>query len=205
VVFLPSKQNAEIPVPNRFFAVAENGELKIRGLECRRHDTPPVVVRMQQEALDILAEARDFETYCAKLEEARALLARYLARLENGTLPIEELVISRRISRQPDAYKHASAIAIAARQLDRSGVKLRAGETIEYVITAAESKFADDRVRAFTLWEGWRGYDVAAYRAALLEAFKPLEQFAAPANAPLLIQKYSAKVGSQKTIFACVG
>jgi hypothetical protein len=48
VVFLPSKQHAEIAVPNRFFAVAEDGELKIRGLECRRHDTPPLVARMQK-------------------------------------------------------------------------------------------------------------------------------------------------------------
>ncbi len=173
VVFLPSKQNAEIPVPNRFFCVSEEGKLKVRGLECRRHDTPPVVVHMQQEALAIVSEARDRKSYSRKLEEARSVLARYLARLEDGSLPIEELVISRRLSRPPDAYRQASATAIAARQLDRSGVKLRAGETIEYIITAAEAKLPDDRVRAFTLWEGWRGYDVAAYQAALRDAFKP--------------------------------
>ena len=47
VVFLPSKQYADVPVPNRFFAVGEDGELKVRGLECRRHDTPPLLARMQ--------------------------------------------------------------------------------------------------------------------------------------------------------------
>ena len=63
VVFLPSRQFADVPVPNRFFAVAEDGTLKVRGLELRRHDTPPLVARMQQEALEILAEARDFAGY----------------------------------------------------------------------------------------------------------------------------------------------
>src|SRR6202043_2838315 len=49
VVFLPSRQFEDVPVPNRFFAVAEDGALKVRGLELRRHDTPPLVARMQQE------------------------------------------------------------------------------------------------------------------------------------------------------------
>jgi DNA polymerase elongation subunit (family B) len=182
VVFLPSKQNAEIPVPNRFFAVAEGGALKIRGLECRRHDTPPLVARMQQEVLQILTEARDAETYPGKLEEARRVLDRYLARVEDGSVAVEELVISKRLSRLPSAYRQASQVAIAAQQLDRSGVRLRPGEIIEYVITRADSRLPDDRVRAFTLWEGWRGYDAAAYRAALLDAFHPFESFAPTAD-----------------------
>jgi len=33
VVFLP-RAYADVPVPNRFFAVGEDGELKVRGLEC---------------------------------------------------------------------------------------------------------------------------------------------------------------------------
>ncbi len=178
VVFLPSKQNAEIPVPNRFFAVAEGGALKIRGLECRRHDTPPLVARMQQEVLQILAEAHDAQTYAGKLEEARQALERHLARVEDGSVAVEELVISKRLSRLPSDYRQASQTAIAARQLERSGVRLRAGETIQYLVTCADARLADDRVRAFTLWEGWRGYDAIAYRAALLEAFQPFELFA---------------------------
>ncbi len=178
VVFLPSRQSSEVPVPNRFFCVPEEGEPKIRGLECRRHDTPPIVARMQREALAILAEAYDFESYCQKLEEAHEVLERYLARVKDGSVNVEELVISRRLTRSPGAYKHASATAVAAKQLDRSGVVLRPGETIEYIITDADSNLVDDRVRAFTLWEGWRGYDVSEYQRALREAFEPLEHFA---------------------------
>jgi DNA polymerase elongation subunit (family B) len=164
-------------VPNRFFCVSEEGELKVRGLECRRHDTPPLVAQMQREVLAILAEARDFATYCDKLHEARKVYERYVARLVDGNVAPEELVIRKRLSKAPSQYQKNSSIAIAARQLDRAGVKLRPGESIEFLITDADSTLTDDRVRAWTLWEGWRGYDVAAYRQALAKAFEPAAHF----------------------------
>jgi DNA polymerase-2 len=176
-VFLPSKQSAEIPVPNRFFCVSDEGELKVRGLECRRHDTPPFVTRMQREVLAILAEARDFATYCDKLREAREVYERYQERLRDGSVAAEELVIRKRLTKAPGNYQKNSSTAIAARQLDRAGVKLRPGENIEFIITDARSSLVDDRVRAWTLWEGWRGYDVEAYGKALAKAFEPVAHF----------------------------
>jgi DNA polymerase-2 len=176
-VFLPSRQSAEIPVPNRFFCVSDEGELKVRGLECRRHDTPPFVTRMQREVLEILAEARDFAGYCDKLHEAREVYERYQERLRDGTVPAEELVIRKRLTKAPESYQKNSSTAIAARQLDRAGVKLRPGENIEFIITDARSSLIDDRVRAWTLWEGWRGYDVEAYGKALKKAFEPAAHF----------------------------
>ena len=178
VVFLPSKQSPEIPVPNRFFCVPEEGEVKVRGLECRKHDTPLLVARMQREALEVLAEAHDFESYGRKLLEAREVLARYLAQLEAGNVNLEELVINRRLTRSPGDYRQASSTAIAAKQLERSGVKLRPGETLQYIITGAEAELPDDRVRAWTLWEGWHGYDVKNYQKALRDAFEAFEHFA---------------------------
>lgn len=179
VVFLPSKQDAEIPVPNRFFAVADNGDTKIRGLECRRQDTPPLVAKMQREVISILSEAHDFETYCSKLCEAREVYERYLARLMDGSAAPEELIIRKRLTRAAADYKQNNATAIAARQLDRAGVNLRPGEPIDFIITDSDSTLPDDRVRAWTVWEGWRGYDVEAYREALEKAFEPFSHFAA--------------------------
>jgi DNA polymerase-2 len=173
VVFLPSKQYAEVPVPNRFFAVAEDGELKVRGLECRRHDTPPLLKNMQHEVLAILAEAHDFSSYVQKIEAARTVLADYEERLASGDVEISELVVSKRITREPREYQKAGVTAIAAQQLFGSGVKLRPGQTIEYVITNSESSVPNDRIRAFALWEGWFGYDRKKYAAMLREAFEP--------------------------------
>jgi DNA polymerase II len=173
VVFLPSRQYADVPVPNRFFAVAEDGELKVRGLECRRHDTPPLLKRMQHQVLAILAEAHDFESYLHKIEAARLILATYAERIASGDVDIPELVISKRITREPRDYQKAGVTAIAAQQLFGSGVKLRPGQTVEYIITDSESAVPNDRVRAFALWEGWFGYDRKKYDAMLREAFEP--------------------------------
>src|SRR5208282_6667956 len=90
---------------------------------------------------------------------------------------LEELVINRRLTRSPHDYKQASATAIAAKQLERAGVKLRPGETLQYIITDAQAELPDDRVRAWTLWEGWHGYDVKKYQEALREAFEAFEHF----------------------------
>jgi DNA polymerase-2 len=173
VVFLPSKRYADVPVPNRFFAVGEDGELKVRGLECRRHDTPPLLKRMQHEVLAILAEAHDFESYVHKIDAARMVLADYQERLVSGDVDIRELIVSKRITREPRDYQKAGVTAIAAQQLFGSGVKLRPGQTVEYVITDSESVVPNDRVRAFALWEGWFGYDRKKYAAMLRDAFEP--------------------------------
>jgi DNA polymerase-2 len=175
VVFLPSRQFADVPVPNRFFAVTESGELKVRGIESRRHDTAPLVSRMQREVLAILSEARDFASYMQKLADGRLLLQHYLTQLEDGRVPIEDLVISKRITRAPRDYQKAGVTAIVAQQLFGCGVKLRPGETVEYVITYAGAKVPNERVRAYSLWEGWHGYDRKKYAAMLREAFEPFE------------------------------
>jgi DNA polymerase II len=171
VAFLPSRQFAGVPVPNRFFAVAEDGSVKARGLECRRHDTPPLIARAQREALAILAEAHDLGGYRRKWKEVCALRESYLERIASGGVDIEELVIHKRLTRPPRDYQKASLTAIAAQQLAGRGVNLRPGQILEYVITDAEARVPNDRVRAYVLWEGWRGYDRKKYAELLREAF----------------------------------
>jgi DNA polymerase-2 len=173
VVFLPSRQFQDVPVPNRFFAVAEDGALKVRGLELRRHDTPPLVARMQREVLAVLAEARDFAEYTAKLEQAREILRGYQARLADGGVAVEDLIVSKRLTREPREYQKANQTAVAAQQLSGRGARLRPGQTVEYIITDADNRVANDRVRAYALWEGWFGYDGRKYAELLREAFEP--------------------------------
>lgn len=175
VVFLPSRQFENVPVPNRFFCVSEDDALKVRGLELRRHDTPPIVAQMQKEVLAILSGAQDFEGYESKLAIAQEVFACHLQRVNEGSVAIEELVISKRLTRSPRDYQKASLTAIAAQQLFGRGVKLRPGQVIEYVIIDADAVVPNDRVCAYALWEGWHGYDRAKYRDLLLEAFRPFE------------------------------
>jgi len=130
---------------------------------------------MQHEVLSILAEAHDLESYLQKLEVARMVFAGYEERLASGDVEIKDLVVSKRITREPRDYQKAGVTAIAAQQLFGSGVKLRPAQNIEYIITDCESAVPNDRVRAFALWEGWHGYDRKKYATMLREAFQPFE------------------------------
>jgi DNA polymerase elongation subunit (family B) len=116
--------------------------------------TPPGTSLKRFSIRAIVAEAHDYDSYCCKLEEARALLDRYLGRVKDGSA-IEELMVSRQMTREPREYSKASFVAIAAQQLYDNGVNLRPGQTVEYVITDTEASVPNDRVRAFALWEGW--------------------------------------------------
>src|SRR5919197_1494184 len=55
IAFIYSKRDNTLPVPNRYFGAFENGSLKIRGIEARRHDTPPLFSRCQNEILEVMA------------------------------------------------------------------------------------------------------------------------------------------------------
>ena len=55
IAFIHSKRNNVLPVPNRYFGVFEDGSLKIRGLEARRHDTPTFFSKCQNEILEIMS------------------------------------------------------------------------------------------------------------------------------------------------------
>jgi hypothetical protein len=116
-------------------------------------------------------------TYFLRSPVPRTVWATYEERLATGDVEIRDLVVSKRITREPREYQKAGVTAIAAQQLFGSGVKLRPGQNIEYILTDCESVVPNDRVRAFALWEGWFGYDRKKYAAMLREAFQPFELF----------------------------
>ena len=115
------------------------------------------------------------------------MFANYEDRLANGDVDIRELVVSKRITREPRDYQKAGVTAIAAQQLFGSGVKLRPGQNIEYIITNTEAHVPNDRVRAYALWEGWFGYDRKIYAAMLREAFEPFVLSVPKRRAPVLL------------------
>ncbi|MEX1071126.1 MAG: DNA polymerase domain-containing protein, partial [Anaerolineales bacterium] len=61
IAFLPSKQNSNVPVPNCFYGVFEDGEIKQRGIMARRHDTPIYIKEVQEDGIKLLAQEPDFD------------------------------------------------------------------------------------------------------------------------------------------------
>jgi DNA polymerase-2 len=146
VAFLPSRANAKVPVPNRFFGLFKDGRLKLRGIEARRHDTAPFIQNMQMSILEKLAKVPEGEPLAIALPAVVADLRKSLSRLRAGEIPLKELLITQRISRELADYKVPSPAARAAAQLEQAGKSVRPGMVIRFLYTRGR-----DGVRAWDL------------------------------------------------------
>jgi DNA polymerase II len=138
VAFLPSRQDARLPVANRYFGVFQDGSLKIRGIEARREDTPAFIAETQMEILHRLAAAPDADCLPERLPEIRALLRKKLRALRTGRAPLESLLVSQKLSRNLDAYHVPSPAARAAAQLEAAGKPVRRGQRVRFLYTLGD-------------------------------------------------------------------
>ncbi len=168
--FLPSRVNPLMPVPNQFVALFDHGAMKIRGIEIRRSDAPFLVKRAQAEVLHCLSEARTLAGLRERIPQALEIVRTSRRYLHDCHATVEELAITKSLSKEPQAYCHQTLSMIAAQELLARGVSLRAGDRIHYVITDADAIYPADRARAVAGLDGAWSYDVSAYDNLLLRA-----------------------------------
>jgi DNA polymerase elongation subunit (family B) len=146
VVFLPSKTYPGKQVANRYFGVfEETGEIKARGIEIRRRDAPLYLKKCQKEILEELAKCDNEQELriCAR-ERCVEIFERYALDLETHRVPPTELLIKRRLSKNPGEYSSARQLSVnAASHLERHGLALKAGQSVSYVITRYKSSGVD--------------------------------------------------------------
>lgn len=174
VLFPPSKSDPEIGVPNRYLGVFRNGEVKLRGIEARRGDTPPFIRAAQTEMIEILSQAKNREAYEALLPEVEAIREAYRERLKARRVSFWELAIAKTLSKSPSEYQKDSLTAIVAKELAGRGVRLSPGQSISYVITDAKSRVKSDRARALGFIDGSWGFDAEKYESLLIQAAEVL-------------------------------
>lgn len=169
VAFLPSRSEPRVAAANRYFGAFEHGEIKLRGIEARRHDTPRFIKETQLGMLAILAEGRDIAGFRAALPQALRYARRRLRRLQSGRVPPRELVVTHRLSRQPAEFSVRTPAARTARELVQAGVALRPGENLRFLLVPGPEK-----ARAWERLQGDEPYDAAAYTDRLLRGIESL-------------------------------
>jgi DNA polymerase elongation subunit (family B) len=174
IVFLPSKVLEDVPVLNRYYGVLENGDVKLRGVEARRGDTPVFIVNVQLEMIKKLAGATSLEGFKERVPDALRVLRDYACRLIEGQVDVQELLVAKRISKAPLDYDHDVFQAIVAKQLMKAGFEVHAGQTVQYLIVNAESKWANERVVAVELLKAKTRYDVKEYVKMLVSSGETL-------------------------------
>ena len=167
VAFLPSRLDERVPVPNRYFGVFQDGSLKMRGIETRRHDTPAWVSKVQMEIIDILVHTPDVDDRASYLPRVLRVLRKALTRLRRREVPAEDLLVGQTLSRELGEYRTPSPAARAASQLAAIGKNLRPGQRVRFVYTLGEPG-----VHAWDLPQppDLRGVDQERYRVLLFRA-----------------------------------
>lgn len=138
IVFLPSKEDSQNQVPTRYLGAFEkNNELKVRGIEWRRRDTPLYFKACQERILNELAKCNNREELrkCARTEGI-AIFNEFARNLEKHDVPPLSLLITRRLSKNLSEYFSKRQLSVnAALKLEERGLQLKAGQSVSYVIT----------------------------------------------------------------------
>lgn len=132
IVFLPSTINPMAPVPNRYYGVFRSGEIKVRGIELRRGDSPKIVKNFQQEVLEHMSAATTEAEFMARIPQTLKILEAYKRKLQAGQLPLKDLLIEKRINRRK--YRGNNPQKVVLEALARHGVDVHPGERIQYII-----------------------------------------------------------------------
>lgn len=176
ILFPASKMDANIPTANRYVGYYADREIKIRGIEVRRRDTPVFIKRMQGEMLELLQYAggvRDVEALVPKVLDKAT---EFIDLLRSGKADPLELVIRRHISQEADQYRNRSASAEVTQALAEAGVKLAPGESIEYILVDASGKKKPQKAIPLALYSFDEGYDIGKYTGMALKAVETLLQ-----------------------------
>lgn len=173
MAFLPSKTDADLPVPNCYFGAFQNGGLKCRGIMARRGDTPFFIENCQMRAIKIMARAQDRPALNRLLPKLVHYFKTQYRRMVAGGIPSRELRIAQRLSRELADYRVISAAGRAAKQLAKVGKTVRAGQTVEYLrVLGRPDVLAWDLVGDETDAQ----LDLAWYRVSFLRAAHELLQ-----------------------------
>ena len=173
IVFLPSRISG-VGVLNRYYGAFEDGELKVRGIELRRSDSPEVVKDMQSDMLSVLAKASDAAEFHEAIPEALETMSDYIGSVRAQAVPVDKLMLRRRISKAAEDYEQFNDGLAALIQLGREGAAPNPGEVVRYVITDGGSRDDRARVKVEPLVDGDEEYDAEAYVDLLVRAAETL-------------------------------
>lgn len=174
ILFPESRMDPAIPTANRYIGAYTNGEVKVRGLEVRRHDVPKFVKNMQGEIIESMSKASGIDELKSLIPAIMEIVQSHLEKLRTGRVSPYELIIRHTISKEADEYENNSVQAVVARTMSEAGVALKPGETAEYIIIDHTGKKNPVKAKPFIFHQTEDGYDVEKYMELALRSIEVL-------------------------------
>ena len=154
IKFLPSRDGLS-SVPNKFFGVFKNGEIKARGIMLRRKDVPDFI--------------KDFQLECIEnIEKCDEVFLKYLTLLKENLIPMERLTIRRRLSKNLDEYKVKNIGYYLKKKFSNANI----GEIVSFVVVNDNSPILEERVK---IVEEAEEFDFEYYKKLLEKAYEEIK------------------------------
>jgi DNA polymerase elongation subunit (family B) len=165
LVLLTKTTDPSVIVANRYYGRLTDGSLFYRGIELRRHDTPPYINGMQRRMMEAMFSHEDVGLVESEgIPDATRIADEAMREVEQGRVDPLELVISKRLRRDLKEYR--------ARQPHIVAAMLGADKDMaEYILLNVENTNPFTRVMPASLVdEGHRYYDRKKYAALIRRA-----------------------------------
>jgi DNA polymerase elongation subunit (family B) len=178
LVLLPLEASEKIEALKLYYGVTQEGQLVVRGVEIRRHDTPNLIKEFQTELLSTLFDRKSKEEIVnTGYENALLLVTRAIDKIMIGGDDIarDDLVISKLLGQNLEKYRSLFPHVSAAIQLRGEDKHPSRGDTIKYIYTDSQHKNPLYRVVAVenmheSNTEEAFSYDKEKYREMILDA-----------------------------------
>ena len=114
-------------VTKKRYALIEDENIVVKGLELVRRDWAPIAKKTQQEVLvAILKEGSP--------KKAKEIIKKVIKNIEDGNTPPEDLVIHTQLTKDPEEYVQKAPHVLAAQKAIKRGRKIERGSIIRYVV-----------------------------------------------------------------------
>ena len=174
ILFPASKMDPAITTANRYAGWYSHGEMKIRGIEARRRDTPVFIKQMQSAMLRKLEYAHGAAGVEERVPDLLEIVRNYVSMLQSGRANPMELVLRRHLAREADEYTNNSVSAVVSKMLKETGIRVAPGESVEFIILDRTGKLKPEKAKPVSLYAFEDGYDIGQYTAFALKAAETL-------------------------------
>ncbi|MBM4240205.1 MAG: hypothetical protein FJ150_00740 [Euryarchaeota archaeon] len=119
-------------VTKKRYALIENENIVVKGLELVRRDWAPVAKKTQQKVLTaILREGSP--------EKATKIIKETIDNIREGNIQLDDLVIHTQLTRNPEEYVQKAPHVLAAKKAIKRGRKVGKGSIIRYVVVKGKN------------------------------------------------------------------
>jgi DNA polymerase II len=174
ILFPASKTDPYITTANHYVGWYRHGDIKMRGIEARRRDTPKFIKNMQKAMLDKMSSAKNVKEVSLLVPEILEIARSFIVLLQSGRANPMELVLKRHIMHEANEYTNNSISAVVSKMVEEMGVHLSAGESIEFIILDQSGKKKPEKAKPIALYAFEDGYDIEQYTELALRAVETL-------------------------------